>query len=82
MRWQADHDCKLAIAYSKFPKDFMFELSQGEFDNLRSQIVISSWGGTRYKPMAFTEQGIAMLSSILSSERAVQGELRIGGHNL
>lgn len=62
---------------SRFPKDFMFELSQDEFDNLRSQIVISSWGGARYKPMAFTEQGIAMLSSVLNSERAVQVNIQI-----
>jgi len=48
---------------SRFPNDFMFELSRAEFDNLRSQIVTSSWGGLRYMPMAFTEQGVAMLSS-------------------
>ncbi len=41
-----------------FPDDFMFELSKEEFDNLRSQIVTSSWGGSRYLPMAFTEQGV------------------------
>ncbi len=45
----------------RFPKDFMFELTKLEFDNLRSQIVTSSWGGTRYSPMAFTEQGVAMM---------------------
>ena len=52
----------------RFPPDFMFILTYQEFANLRSQTVTSSsrqWGGTRYKPMAFTEQGVAMLSSIL-----------------
>ncbi len=55
----------------RFPSDFMFELSVDEFTNLRSQIVTSSWGGARYKPFAFTEQGVAMLSSILNSDKAV-----------
>ena len=49
----------------------MFELSDDEFSNLRSQIGTSSWGGIRYAPMAFSEQGVAMLSSVLSSERAI-----------
>jgi hypothetical protein len=49
---------------NRFPKDFMFELTKKEFENLRSQIGTSSWGGMRYMPMAFTEQGVAMLSSI------------------
>ena len=49
----------------RFPDDFMLALSRDEFDGLRSQIVTSSWGGTRYAPMAFTEQGVAMLSSML-----------------
>lgn len=53
---------------SRFPDDFMFELNNQEFDGLRSQIVTSSWGGARYLPMAFTEQGVAMLSSVLRSE--------------
>lgn len=52
----------------RFPEDFMFELTNEEFENLRSQIGTSSWGGTRYKMMVFTEQGISMLSSILSTE--------------
>jgi len=56
----------------RFPTDFMFELTRNEFNNLRSQIVTSSWGGTRYLPMAFSEHGVLMLSSVLSSERAVQ----------
>ena len=51
----------------RFPEDFMFTLSNQEFRNLRSQIVTSSYGGTRYSPMVFTEQGVAMLSSILKS---------------
>jgi hypothetical protein len=49
----------------RFPKDFMFELSNKEFRNLRSQIAASSWDDPRYVPMAFTEQGVAMLSSVL-----------------
>lgn len=48
----------------------MFQLSETEFDNLRSRIVTSSWGGRRYLKLAFTEQGIAMLSSVLKSEKA------------
>ncbi|MFH1709906.1 MAG: ORF6N domain-containing protein [bacterium] len=57
---------------TRFPEDFMFRLTVEEFNDLRSQIVISSWGGRRYFPYAFTEQGIAMLSSVLHSERAIQ----------
>lgn len=53
-----------------FPEDFMFELTADEFENLRSQIVTSSHGGARYMPMAFTEHGVLMLSSILKSQRA------------
>ena len=53
----------------RFPSDFMFELSKGEFSNLRTQIATSSWGSVRYLPMAFTEQGVAMLSSVLRSKR-------------
>ncbi|MEX2604617.1 MAG: ORF6N domain-containing protein [Gracilimonas sp.] len=48
----------------RFPEDFMFELSDQEFENLRSQIGTSSWGGTRYAPMAFTEQGVAIFQRI------------------
>ncbi len=55
----------------RFPEDFMFELTDTEFLNLRSQFGTSNWGGVRYAPMAFTEQGVAMLSSVLSSERAI-----------
>ena len=54
----------------RFPADFMFTLDNKELVNLRSQFVTSSWGGTRYAPMAFTEQGVAMLSSILKSKKA------------
>jgi len=56
----------------RFPDDFMFQLDRQEFDNLRSQIVTSSsaWGGRRYRPYAFTEQGVAMLSSVLRSRQA------------
>lgn len=62
---------------SRFPEDFMFELSESEFFNLRSQFATSSWGGARYTPMAFTEQGVAMLSSVLRSERAIQVNIQI-----
>ena len=61
----------------RFPEDFMFQLTEPEFDNLRSQFVISSWGGHRYPPYAFTEQGVAMLSSVLKSKRAVQVNIEI-----
>lgn len=62
---------------SRFPEDFMLELSREEFNNLRPQIATSSWGGTRYLPMAFTEQGVAMLSSVLYSEKAIQVNIEI-----
>ena len=56
----------------RFPNDFMFQLSEEEFKNLKSQFVTSSWGGARRaRPYAFTEQGIAMLSSVLKSRQAV-----------
>jgi hypothetical protein len=61
----------------RFPEDFMFQLTETEFENLRSQFVISSWGGIRYMPFAFTEQGVAMLSSVLNSERAIQVNIQI-----
>ena len=55
----------------RFPDDFMFQLSQNEFDLLRRQFGTSSaWGGRRYRPLVFTEQGVAMLSSVLRSKRA------------
>ena len=57
----------------RFPSDFMFQLNEIEFENLKSQIVTSSWGGMRRaNPYAFTEQGVAMLSSVLHSKRAIQ----------
>ncbi|MGB4775362.1 MAG: ORF6N domain-containing protein [Daejeonella sp.] len=61
----------------RFPDDFMFELTKDEFDILRRQIGTSSWGGSRIPPMAFTEQGVAMLSSVLSSEKAIQINIEI-----
>lgn len=62
----------------RFPPDFMFQLSKIEFKNLKSQIVTSSWGGLRRAaPYAFTEQGVAMLSSVLNSKRAVQVNIEI-----
>jgi hypothetical protein len=69
----------------RFPDDFMFQLTSEEFEvlrsqfvasNLRSQIATSSWGGRRYLPYAFTEQGVAMLSTVLRSKRAVLEESR------
>ncbi len=61
----------------RFPKDFMFTLSEREWTNLRSQIVTSSWGGIRRRPSVFTEQGIAMLSSVLNSKTAIEVNIRI-----
>ena len=66
----------------RFPQDFMFLLTKQEAANLRSQIVTSSlpsrtWGGRRYASYAFTEQGVAMLSSVLRSDRAVQVNVEI-----
>jgi hypothetical protein len=56
----------------RFPSDFMFQLTVAEFENLRCQFGTSNqWGGRRYRPCAFTEQGVAMLSSVLNSDRAV-----------
>jgi len=61
----------------RFPADFMFEPTKEELEILRSQIVISRWGGIRYTPVTFTEQGVAMLSSILKSDRAIQVNIQI-----
>ena len=74
----------------RFPDDFMFQFTEEEFkllmfhfgtskkgSNLKSQSVISSWGGTRRLPYAFTEQGVAMLSSVLNSKRAIQVNIQI-----
>ena len=62
----------------RFPKDFMFQVNRSEFKNLKSQIVISKWGGLRRAtPYAFTEQGVAMLSSVLHSKRAIHVNIEI-----
>jgi len=61
----------------RFPEDFMFQLSKEEFDNLRCQSGTSSYGGTRYLPYAFTEQGVAMLSSVLKSQKAIEVNIAI-----
>jgi len=61
----------------RFPSRFMFQLSEEESENLKSQNVTSSWGGRRYSPYAFTEQGVAMLSSVLKSDTAIDVSVRI-----
>ena len=61
----------------RFPKDFMFSLTEKETQNLRSQNATSSWGGNRRTPNAFTEQGVAMLSSILNSDTAIEVNISI-----
>ena len=61
----------------RFPEDFMFQLNNDEFENLKSHFVTSSWGGTRKLAFAFTEQGVAMLSSVLNSERAINVNIQI-----
>ena len=61
----------------RFPEDFMFQLNTEEFKNLIFQSGISSWGGTRKLPRAFTEQGVAMLSSVLRSKRAIYVNIAI-----
>jgi len=61
----------------RFPDDFMFQLTKQEFDNLIFQFGTSSWGGTRNLPYAFTEQGVAMLSGVLNSDRAIQVNIQI-----
>ena len=63
--------------FSRFPTDFMFELKKDEFNNLRCHSGTSSWGGSRYLPLAFTEHGVLMLSSVLNSERAIQVNIQI-----
>jgi hypothetical protein len=64
---------------NRFPADFMFQLTRDELKNLTSQFVTSSsrWGGTRYLPFAFTEQGVAMLSGVLKSKKAIQVNIAI-----
>jgi len=61
----------------RFPEEFMFQMSMEEFKNLKSQFAISSWGGTRKVPFVFTEHGIAMLSSVLNSDRAISVNIQI-----
>ena len=62
----------------RFPDDFLFQLSQEEFKNLKSQFVTSSWGGLRRAfPYAFTEQGVAMLSSVLKGKKAIHANISI-----
>ncbi|TND09755.1 MAG: hypothetical protein FD123_879 [Bacteroidetes bacterium] len=62
---------------NRFPLDFMFQLTDSEWENLISQNVISSWGGRRILPYAFTEHGVLMLSSVLKSEQAVAVNIKI-----
>jgi hypothetical protein len=61
----------------RFPSDFMFQLSSDEFENLRFQIGTSSWGGSRYAPFAFTQEGVAMLSGVLRSPKAIEVNINI-----
>jgi len=61
----------------RFPEDFMFELTKEEFENLKSQIETSNWGGIRKMPKVFTEQGVAMLSGVLHSDRAIMVNIQI-----
>lgn len=61
----------------RFPDDFMFQLTKEELSNLRFQIGTSSWGGNRYLPFAFTEQGVAMLSGVLRSPKAIEVNINI-----
>jgi len=61
----------------RFPEDFMFKLTEKEFQNLTSQFVISSWGGRRRKPFVFTEHGTVMLASVLRSDRAIKMSIEV-----
>ena len=61
----------------RFPEDFMFQLSTAEFKILRTQFATSSWGFSRYPPFAFTEHGVAMLSSVLTSQKAIETNISI-----
>jgi hypothetical protein len=61
----------------RFPEDFMFQLTETEFENLKSQIATSSWGGRRKLPYAFTEHGVLMLSSVLNSDLAIKVNIQI-----
>ena len=62
---------------TRFPDEFMFQLTRDEIENLKSQFVTSSWGGTRKLPYAFTEQGVAMLASVLKTKTAVDASVKI-----
>jgi hypothetical protein len=62
---------------TRFPEDFMFQLTDEEFENLKSQFATSSWGGRRKAPFVFTEHGVLMLSSVLNSERAIEVNIKI-----
>ena len=62
---------------NRFPTDFMFELSKKEYNSLRSQFATSKRGGIRYMPFAFTEQGVAMLASVLNSPKAIEVNIQI-----
>jgi hypothetical protein len=61
----------------RFPSDFMFQLTNFEFENLISQFVTSSWGGVRKLPFAFTEHGVTMLASVLRSDKAIDINIQI-----
>jgi phage regulator Rha-like protein len=61
----------------RFPKDFMFQLTADQYKILRSQFVTTTWGGRRYPPYVFTEQGVAMLPSVLKSKRAIKVNISI-----
>ena len=61
----------------RFPEDFMFQATKEEYENLKSQVTTSSWGGRRKLPYAFTEHGVLMLSSVLNSDRAIQVNIQI-----
>jgi len=61
----------------RFPEDFMFQLTESEFENLKSQIATSSWGGRRKLPYVFTEHGVLMLSSVLNSDLAIKVNIQI-----
>ena len=62
---------------SRFPDDFLFQLNREEFNDLKSQFATSSWGGRRTHPLAFTEHGVLMLSSVLNSDRAIMVNIKI-----
>ena len=61
----------------RFPSDFMFQLTNKEFENLISQSVTSTWGGTRKLPFAFTEHGVTMLASVLRSDKAIEINIQV-----